>query len=202
MSQQVELTAATRSTTGTGPLKAIRGEGLVPGVYYNGQGENILVQIPELALNKAYDKVGLSHVLTLKIDQDGKVVEKPSLIRELKRHPFKRQILHVDFLGIDLTKKIRVEIPVRITGKCKGVVLGGVLKVFREHLPIECLPLAVPDAIVIDVTEMEIGQNLQVADVKAPEGVSLVYDENFSVVGVAAPEAEEAEGEGTEAVQA
>lgn len=196
MSKQVDLTAAARSTIGTRPVKTLRAQGMVPGVYYNGSSENILVQIPELALNKAYDKVGLSHVLTLKIEQDGKVVEKPSLIRELKRHPFKRQILHVDFLGIDLTKAIRVEIPVRITGKCKGVVLGGVLNVFREHLTIECLPLSVPDAIVIDVTEMEIGQNLQVADVKAPEGISVVYDENFSVVGVAAPEAEEEAAEG------
>ncbi|EPR42476.1 50S ribosomal protein L25 [Desulfovibrio sp. X2] len=190
MSQQVELTAAARSETGKGSCRTMRSQGLVPGVFYNGEGENILVQIPELALSKAYEKVGLSHVLTLKIEKDGVVTDKPSLVRELKRHPVKRQILHVDFLGIDLSKKIRVEIPVRITGKCKGVVLGGQLTVFRDILTIECLPLNVPDFISIDVTEMEIGQNLQVADVKAPEGVDVVYDENFSVVGVLAPEAE------------
>ncbi|EPR31498.1 50S ribosomal protein L25 [Alkalidesulfovibrio alkalitolerans DSM 16529] len=196
MSEQVNLIASARSIKGKTASKAIRGQELVPGIYYNGRGENIMLQVPALALTKAYEKVGLSHVLTLKIEQDGVTAEKPSLIRELKRHPYKRQIMHVDFLGIDLDKKIRVEIPVRITGKCKGVVLGGQLTVFREHLTIECLPLNVPNSIVIDVTEMEIGQNLQVADVKTPEGVGLVYDENFSVVGVLAPEAEAEASEG------
>ena len=81
-------------------------------------------------------------------------------------------------------------------GKAKGLILGGLLEVFRDSLEVICKPLDVPEKIVIDVTDLDIGVNLHVADVKLPAGVRAVFDDNYAVVGVVAQEAEEVKEEG------
>jgi large subunit ribosomal protein L25 len=84
-----------------------------------------------------------------------------------------------------------------VTGKAKGVVLGGKLEIFRDTLEVECLPLAIPDNVVIDVTALDVNENVSVADVVLSEGVKAVYDDNFAVVGVVY-ETEEEEKAGAE----
>ena len=93
----------------------------------------------------------------------------------------------MDFYGVDLTKEISVHIPVVVEGKAAGEVLGGVLEVYRDTLEVTCLPLAIPDKVVIDVTALEINQHVKVADITLPSGVKAVYEENFAVVGVVVP---------------
>jgi large subunit ribosomal protein L25 len=194
MAEIPEIKVTSRVETGTGPNKRLRGEGLVPGVYYNKEGENIMVQADFVALNKLYQQVGKSHVFELKIDTDGQVATKHAFIWDLNRHPFKPEIMSVDFYGVDMNKPIRVEVPVRVEGKSKGVVLGGVLEVFRDTLEVECLPLNVPEAIVVDITDMDINQNLSVENAPVPDGVKVVFDDSFSILGIVAP-TEDAEAE-------
>ncbi len=197
MAEIPEIKVTSRVETGTGPNNRLRDAGRVPGVYYNKEGENILVQADLIALNKLYSKVGKSHVFELKIESDGKVDSKHAFIWDLKRHPFKPEITSVDFYGVDMNKPIRVEVPVRVVGKSKGVVLGGILEVFRDTLEVECLPLNVPEAITVDITNMDIHQNLSVENAPVPDGVKVVFEDSFSILGIAAPadDAEGAEGE-------
>jgi large subunit ribosomal protein L25 len=202
MAEIPEIKVTSRVETGTGPNKRLRVEGLVPGVYYNKEGENIMVQADLVALNKLYQQVGKSHVFELKIDTDGKVDTKHAFIWDLKRHPFKPEITSVDFYGVDMNKPIRVEVPVRVVGKSKGVVLGGVLEVFRDTLEVECLPLSVPEAIVVDITDMDINQNLSVENAPVPDGVKVVFDDSFSILGIVAPSGDEETGEEEETAAA
>ncbi|MEW5772577.1 MAG: 50S ribosomal protein L25 [Thermodesulfobacteriota bacterium] len=193
MAQQVTLKVEPRSDTGKGPNRRLRTEETVPGVFYT-RTENIPVQIKEMPLRKAFSQVGQSQILAVQVG-DGEA--KPSLIKAIQFHPYKNRILHVDFYGVDLTKALRVSVPVIVSGKSKGEAEGGVLELIRDHLEVECLPGDIPDKLTVDVTPLAIGQSIHVADVPMPAGVKAVYDDNYAVVGVIAKVAESEAGEGS-----
>ena len=202
MSNENQLSVEKRVKVGKGPVRDVRAEGFVPGIYYNSKGENIPVKVREVPLTKIYEKVASSHVFTLKIESEGKVEEKPVFIWQISRHPYKKQITHVDFYGVDLNKPIRVMVPVNVTGKAPGLVFGGVLQVFRDKIELECLPLEIPAAVTVDVSNMNINDTVHIANVALPQGVKAIFGEdNFAVVGVVPPEAE-TEGAAGEAATA
>uniref|UniRef100_A0A7C4EJQ7 50S ribosomal protein L25 n=1 Tax=Fundidesulfovibrio putealis TaxID=270496 RepID=A0A7C4EJQ7_9BACT len=124
------------------------------------------------------------------IEKDGKTETRPALIWVVQPHPFKNQYDHVDFYGVDPSKPLHIHVKVEVTGKAKGVVVGGKLEIYRDTLEVVCLPADIPAKIVIDVTELGLNQHVQVKDVQMPQGVKAVYDSNFAVVAVLAPEAE------------
>lgn len=207
------LSVESRSGTGKGYARKLRNKDIVPGIYYT-KDDNIPVQAPEIPLWKTYHKAGLSQVFQLEINKDGKKTKTPTMIKEIQFHPTKTKIVHVDFIGIDMKKKLRVNVPVEITGESKGVKEGGVLEVYRDHVEVECLPDVIPENIVIDVSELDVNDSIHVQDVTLPEGVIAVnFDENFAILGVSVPsamveeaaeeeeevlEGEEAEGEEAE----
>jgi len=199
MADLLTLKVRPRAEKGKCPCRRIRTQALVPGVYYNQQGQNIAVQVEMLPLTKMHTKVGSSRVFHLEIDQDGKTEALPSLIKSVQYDPIKSLPIHVDFYGVDLERDIKVDVRVVVEGKAKGIILGGLLEIFRDTLEVVCKPLDVPEKIVIDVTDLDVGVNLHVGDVKLPSGVRAVYDDNFAVVGVVAQEAEETKAEDAKA---
>ena len=204
MAAELKLAVERRVKVGKGPVRTLRNEGYVPGIYYDAKGENIPVKVKEVPLSKAYQKVGTSHVLTLDIEGE----EKPAFIWQVEPHPFKNQTVHVDFYGADMTKPVRVFVDVEVQGKAKGTVEGGVLTVFRDKIEVHCLPADVPHGIAIDVSELDINDSVTVSQLSLPMGVEAVYqaEEDFAVVGVVPPvsevEEEEIEGEEIEAAEA
>lgn len=195
MTDQITITVQKREATGKGPMRELHRKGIVPGVYY-AKGENIMIQVEPLPLNKAYAKAGNSQLVYLKIEGEE---TRPALIKELVRHPFKTEITHVDFFGVDLKKSVRVRVPVETVGKPKGVIMGGKLTVYRDGLDIECLPTSIPDKITLDVSGLDVGDSIHIASIEMPAGVQALYDENFAVVGLVAPSTEEDGAEGKEA---
>jgi len=191
MAELMTLSVRERAEKGKGSCRRMRTQNLIPGIYYNQKGQNIAIQVEMLPLTKIFNKVGGSRVFHLELEQDGKTQSLPSLIWDLKYDPLKSTPIHVDFYGVDLDREIKVDVRVVMEGKAKGLVLGGTLEVFRETLEVICKPLDVPEKIVIDVTNLDVGVNLHIEDVKLPSGVRAIYDDNFAVVGVAAKEAEE-----------
>ncbi len=195
MKETQSLAVKTRAGIGKGANRKLRADDLVPGVYYDAKGVNIPVMVEHLPLQKLYSKTASSHVFDLKIESDNGTETKPALIWKLEHHPTKPRITHVDFYGVDLTKAIRVHIPVVVTGKAKGQVKGGTLEIHRETVEVTSLPLAIPDKVVIDITNLDINESVQVADLVLPEGVKAVYDDNFAILGIMVPEAEAGPGE-------
>jgi len=187
MKETLSLAVKTRAGRGKGANRKLRATDMVPGVYYDATGVNIPVMVEHMPLRKLFSKTASSHVFELQIESETGQETKPSLIWQLQYHPTKSLITHVDFYGVDLTKEISVHIPVVVEGKAAGEVLGGVLEVYRDTLEVTCLPLAIPDKVVIDVTALEINQHVKVADITLPSGVKAVYEENFAVVGVVVP---------------
>lgn len=184
MSEVASLQLTPREERGKGPCSRMRSNGLVPGVFYNSKGENISFSVDNLALGKAFEKVRYSKMIELQIEVDGQVQKRNALFKKLVKHPVKRRYDHVDFIGIELDKEVQVTIPVETVGRAKGVVLGGKLEILQERVMVRCLPTAIPDSVVINVTELEIGGKVLVDQLVLPEGVKAVYDRNFPVVAI------------------
>lgn len=196
MSETLSLAVKTRAGLGKGACRKLRAEDMVPGVYYDAKGVNIPVMVEHLPLQKLYSKTLSAHVFDLQISSDAGQETKPSLVWKVLHHPTKPRITHVDFYGVDLTKEIEVHVPVEVVGKSKGQVKGGTLEIYRETIEIVCLPLAIPDKIVINIANLDLHETIQIADVVLPEGVKAVYDTNFAVLGIITTAAEESPAEG------
>lgn len=117
------------------------------------------------------------------------------LIREVQMHPFKPQVLHVDFLQLHAGERLKVRIPVRLSGTPVGVhVGGGVMDQVMYDLEVECLPDEIPEAIDIDVSNLDIGESIRVADLQV-EKARLIADGELPIVSVLAPTVSQAEEE-------
>ncbi len=193
MSESFSLSVESRAETGKGANRRLREENMVPGVYYNSEGENIQITADSKALRKVLQKAGKSRLVNLTINDDA---ARPTLIWKVQRHPFKNEFIHVDFYGVDMNKEITVSIRVEVKGRAKGVVQGGKLELYHERINVTCLPNLIPEKVVLDVTPLAINAFIGIKDIELPEGVSAVFTDNFAVVGVLLPKrASEAAGE-------
>ena len=138
----------------------------------------------------------MNTLITLKGDGpfDGKVV----VLKDSQKNALRRNLTHVDFLVIDMTKKVSFMVPVQPIGKAEGEKMGGMLQAVRHELEVLCLPNNVPTSIEIDVSALNIGDVLHISDVTVPDGVEFVHDVNFTVITVAGHQAEEVETDGEE----
>jgi large subunit ribosomal protein L25 len=183
----VSFNATARDQTGKGAARTLRSKGQVPAVIY-GHGRDPL----PLSLNaRDLDKM-LGHIqaesTVIEVSVGGTTAK--TLIREIQRHPIKRQILHVDFQALVAGEKVTVSIPILLEGIPEGVRLGGgVLDQTLRELEIEVDPSNIPDHIEFDVTNMVIGDSVHVSDLKMPEGVEVLDDPETSVAVLAAPRA-------------
>ena len=176
---------------GKGANRRLRADALVPGVFYNGKGQNVAVQVPSLPMEKLLAAVGRNTVFHIEIDDNGKTEKYPALIWDVQYHPYKRAFLHIDFYGVDLAREVVVRVPVEFTGVSRGVKLGGQLETYRENVRLSGKPLKLPKKITIDITELDINSAIHVADLALPEGISAVYTTNYCIVAVHVPGAEE-----------
>ena len=195
----VSFSATARDITGKGAARSLRSRGQVPAVIY---GHDIKPQ--PLSLNaRDLDKL-LSHIqaesTVIEVTVDGHTSK--TLIREIQRHPIKRQILHVDFQALVAGEKVTVSIPIVLIGIPEGVRLeGAVLDQTLRELEIEVDPSNIPDHVELDVNNMVIGDSLHVSDIKLPEGVEVQNDPETSVAVVAAPRAVIEETPAAEAIE-
>lgn len=195
----VSFIATARDQVGKGAARQLRSKGLIPAVIY-GHGRD-----PQaLSLNaRDLDKL-LGHIQaeSTVIDVSVGGTSAKTLIREIQRHPIKRQILHVDFQALVAGEKVTVSIPILLEGIPEGVRLGGgVLDQTLRELEIEVDPSSIPDHIEFDVTNMVIGDSVHVSDLKMPEGVEVLDDPETSVAVLAAPRAVIEETAATEPVE-
>ena len=178
-----ELKAATRTTTGNSPARAMRRQGLVPAVLYGPKSAPSKLSIPAYDLDSIVKKGGLSlSVFNLTID--GERSPRPVMIKELQSHPVSRALLHVDFYEVAMDRKIHINVPVTITGKSVGVENGGVLEIVRRELEVYCLPNKIPGHIEINITDLDIGDAVHVEDIALSDDIEIPHDTNFTVLTV------------------
>lgn len=182
MSKQVALAAHPRPGTGKSEARGLRFEGRVPAVTYGSDTAPTPVSVDARELYHAlHTDAGMNAIIRLEFD--GR--EQLTLAREIQRHPVRRDILHVDFVAISRTQRVTADIPIRVDGEAKGVVEdGGIAEQPMYTLQVEVLPLEMPDEIVVDISEMEIGDVMRVSDLELPRGVEALDDPETTVVTV------------------
>jgi large subunit ribosomal protein L25 len=182
-----QLSASARPEGGKGVARKLRTEGRVPAVVYGHGRESLKLSINTRELEKLLDHIAAeSTVIDLDIDGKGS----RTLIREIQRHPFKRQILHVDFQELVAGEKIIVRLPIVLVGVPDGVRMdGGVLDQTMRELEVEVDPSSIPNHVELDVTKLVIGSSVHVRDIPLPEGVEVTEDPDASVCVVSAPRA-------------
>ena len=193
------LSAEARTETGKGVARKLRAAGRVPAVIYGHARQAQALSLPTRELEKLLSSISTgSTVVELSV---GSATTK-TLIREVQRHPFKKQILHVDFQELVAGEKVSVEIPLVFVGTPEGVRLSGALLEQILH-SIEVLvdPANIPNHIDVDVTNLAMGHSLHVRELTLPAGLEVLTDEDATVCAVVAPRAvvEETPAEGVEA---
>lgn len=185
----IQLKGSAREDLGKGGARKARAAGQIPGVIY-GRGttpQAVAVDGREFETALRSHK-GANAIVNLNVA--GKDVT--ALIRDVQYDPLSRAIMHLDFQHISLTEQIEVEVPVHFVGVPFGVKdAGGILEHLVRTLEVKCLPTAIPVRIDIDVTALNVGENLHVRDLKV-EGFTIITDGDVTVAAVVSPAAEEA----------
>jgi large subunit ribosomal protein L25 len=189
--EQIDLKAQVRKTTGKGPARTLRREGRMPAVLYGQKTDSIMLSIDIKEFEQIVKKANIGSLLLNLQIQNGKTLTRPAMIKELQTNPVTGAFLHVDFYEIDMQRKITVSVPVVTRGKSAGVEEGGMLQIVRRELELYCLPTAIPEAIKVDITDLEIGDAIHVREIALPAEVELPEDVDFTVVTVLAPKIEE-----------
>ncbi len=191
------LIANTGRETGSPSSRRLRTEEKIPGVLY-GHGMNPLcVTVDRRELRHAVSgAAGTNTVLDLTVD--GKVY--PSIIRELQRHPVRRNVTHIDFLQVNLDEEITVSVPLRLEGEALKVAQGnGLVDPAVDSIEVLTTPRTIPDEFVIDITDMDMDTVIRLSDVPMPAGVTPTGDPESPVVTVLTMRAEVAEIEAADA---
>ena len=193
------LSAEARTETGKGVARKLRSAGRVPAVVYGHAREPQALSLGTRELEKLLSSISTGSTV-VELSLGGAVTK--TLIREVQRHPFKKQILHVDFQELVAGEKVTVEIPLVFVGTPEGVRLSGALLEQILH-SIEVLvdPANIPNHIDVDVTNLAMGHSLHVRELTLPAGLEVLTDEDATVCAVVAPRAvvEETPAEGAEA---
>lgn len=164
-----------RSDTGH-KARHLRAEGIVPAVVYGGVQPSQMVQLPEREFERMLSKGGATNLLMLQGEGMGST---RVLIREMQRHPVRRNLLHVDFVRVASNQKITMAVPLHVTGHAPAIELGAVLLQNADSIEISCLPDDLPHAIEVDVTGMaEVHNRIYARDLKLPAGVSLAHQDS------------------------
>ncbi|MGA0970956.1 MAG: 50S ribosomal protein L25 [Ilumatobacteraceae bacterium] len=176
------LNAATGRTTGSPASRRLRREEQIPAVVYGLGMEPISITIDRRELRRALSgPAGVNTILDLTVD--GQVY--PAIVKEMQRHPVRREVAHVDFLQVDLNVEFVVNIPVRLDGEAREVSRNnGLVDQQMTELAVRTTPRNIPDEIVVDISEMTVDTVIHVGDVNLPEGVTAAVDADYTVVGV------------------
>jgi large subunit ribosomal protein L25 len=189
--EQIDLKAQVRKKTGKGPARTLRREGRMPAVLYGQKTESIMLSIDIRDFEKVVKKANVGSLLLNLQIQNGKTSTRPAMIKELQTNPVTGAFLHVDFYEIDMQRKINVSVPVVARGKSVGVENGGLLQIVRRELELFCLPTAIPKAIEVDITDLDIGDSIHLQEITLPAEVELSEETDFTVITVLAPKMEE-----------
>lgn len=204
---QVKLEARIRKETGKGVSRRLRREGRVPAVLYGHHLEEpIILDVNSKDTEKILHTNGKTAIISLAFN-DEKVADQMAMLVDYQRDVFGTTLLHVDFKQVRMDEKVTASVPVVLVGEAAGIKDGGIVDQVIREVEVECLPMAIPAHIEVDISALGLGHHLTIAQIAAPEGVEIKADPEEVVVSIAIPraaavETAEAAAEGAEAAPA
>lgn len=196
-----ELVCETRATKPKTLVHQLRRKGSIPGVLYGSK-----TAARAVILSAAEVKTRVAHAASMRLmrlkssspELDGKHV----ILKEIQRAPVSREILHADLYEVDLTRAIRVKVPLHFTGRAPGVALGGILQPLEREVEIECLPLEIPEFVEVGVGALGVHDVIHVSALTFAGNVKPIFDTDYPVVTVLPPTVAEAPAPAAEAAPA
>lgn len=182
------LNATPRADVGKGAARKLRASLRIPGVVYGHHREATPLAIDARELEKLLGSIAPGTTV-VELHLGGRMSK--TLIREIQRHPFKRQVLHIDFQELVAGEKITVNVPILLVGTAAGVKDGGTVEEVMREVSIEVDPANIPNHFEIDISALGINDSVHVSDIKVPEGVEILDDLEATVAVVAPPRVEE-----------
>ena len=201
-SDRVTLQVAERPADqlGSRRVRRLRKEGLIPGVLY-GKGHTRAIVVGERELRTALTGVSGLHAI-VDVVIEGQTTPHHAVLKDYQRHPIRGTLTHVDFHEVRLDRPIQATVSIHLVGESPGSKQGGVVQQVTREVRIEALPTAIPEHIEADISELEIGATVRIADLEAIEGVAYLDDPETVLANCSIPrgiteleEAEAAEGE-------
>jgi large subunit ribosomal protein L25 len=184
------LKASKRAITGK-QVKKLRNDGMIPGVVYGRGVSTIPITLNNREVQKLLSSISSSQLINLAID--GK--DRTTLVRDKQLHPVTGRILHIDFLEVSMSEKLKTDITISIQGEAPAATnFDGILVTGLEAIQVECLPQDLPERVVVDISVLEeIGDSIFVRDINLPPEVEILSDLDEMVIVVTTPAAEEEE---------
>jgi large subunit ribosomal protein L25 len=187
--ERVKLEVQARDARGSADVRRLRKQGLIPGVIYGGGSDPAAISVPERALRKALTGAGGLHaILDVVVQGDGGGSARPAILKDYQQDVISGRVSHIDLHQVRLDRPIQASVVVQLVGEPSGVKEGGVLSQVSREINVEALPMEIPEHIDADVSEMQIGDTLRLADVPAIENVTFLDDPEETVLAsVSAP---------------
>jgi large subunit ribosomal protein L25 len=201
LQENVVLEVEKRTETGKNACNRLREKDLIPAVLYGGGAgmESVSLSVPRKSLLGLFRK-GLHQNAVFRLQLKGTDEKRHVMVRDVMVTPLRRELMHVDFVRILLDRKLKVKVPVEVSGTAIGVKLGGLLGVVTRELEIECLPADIPASLVVDVSELGPDGVLRVADLDLGEKIHVLGETDRVIAHVVTHRVEAAEGAETAAV--
>ena len=185
-SSYYKLDIQDRVLTRTKGSKALRGQGLIPGVLYYGGENNVYFSVKKTVLFHALQ----SGQRIFEIEQDGEM--QYTMIKELQYHPVTDDVIHIDLMRVRRSEKLTIAVPLVLVGESIGVKEGGVLSQAMNQIEISCFPTDVPEQIELDINDLEMNSAKNVSDVVIDnEDIDIVSGKDLNIVSVHPPVADE-----------
>ena len=215
MADNVDLQARPREERGKNAARRLRASGMLPAVLYgDGDGASTALAVPDRVVDYTLQHIGDNALYDIDLGAGGSTAR----IVDVQRDPVSGRLLHVDFAPVDMQRRIEVTVPLHVVGEAPGTEEGGVLQQVAYEVQIETLPGDIPQELTLDVSSLGMNENLTLADLSLPEGITLISDpeevaaiitapteiteEELEAAGVVEEEPEEVVEEGEEAPEA
>jgi|SRR5690625_912721 len=190
MMMAVKLKVKQRENLKSSATKALRNAGQIPAVVYGKDKDSTPIYVDSLDLIRTVREEGENAIISLDIE-DGKTVD--VMLYDYQMHPIKDEVIHADFYIVDMTEEMDVEVSVRLEGEAEGAREGGILQQPVYELQVRAVPRAIPEEIVVDVSALNIGDTITVADLPVEEEYTILDEVDTAIATVLPPEEEEEE---------
>jgi len=196
----VSLVVHKRDVTGSRASRRLRKSGLIPGVIYGHGNDAVLIAVEPHVLREALSTSAGTHAV-LDVTIEGQKRGHKAIVKELELDSVKSVVTHVDLQEIRLDETIESSVAIRFVGESKGVKLGGLLEESVREVTVKGIVTAIPEHLVMDISDLDVNETLKVSDLQVPEGIEVMADPEDVLCSVLPPRKVEEEVEGEEAVE-
>ncbi|RAL24640.1 50S ribosomal protein L25 [Lujinxingia litoralis] len=180
------LNATVRAESGKGVARKLRAQGLIPAICYGSTTDNVSLAMDPAEFDKIMDtKLQINSVFNIALD-NGTTIENV-MLRDYQFDPIRRVVIHADLVAVDMDVPVEVKVPIEPTGRAKGVRMGGRLRIIQPDVKVAARPGDIPEAIVIDVTELAPEGAIMAGELSYPEGVEPAFKMDYALIRIQMP---------------